>query len=519
METNVERRFRRGTVEMRGAGGARKIAGYGAVFYDGSAATEYELYPGAVERILEGAFGGLEGADVVSLFNHEPSLILGRTAAGTLRLEVDSRGLRYEVDLGETQVARDVREHVQRGDVSGSSFAFQAIEDRWRRENGKDVREIRRVKLFDVGPVVEPAYAATSAEARAVGSAENLREEAIRRLAEEDQAARAERRQAIERLGVLTGRGAARLERALARQVERRALGGWEHGLERRRCGEALMGLWAIEPRYLQAAWDLFAAGRYPLVRSEAEEEEPAARPAEREYALYGGVAIIRIVDHMTKRASSLGGTSTIRVRRQMRQAAADREVSAILLAIDSPGGTVAGTDDLAAEIRRTIRRGKRVHAYIEDLGASAAYWAASQALRISAGPMAEVGSIGVLAIVYDLSKQFHDAGIRVEVVSTGPRKGDFAPGAVVTDEALSSLRRSVEEHGEHFVAAVARGRRVSPEKVREWATGEVWGAETAREMGLIDALERFDDAVDAVRHQAALDRAEKEGDGEPDAS
>jgi HK97 family phage prohead protease len=151
----------------RAEGQPPRISGYASVFYDGTANTEYQLWEGVVERIMPGTFDrALQHDDVRALFNHDPSDVLGRTAAKTLRLSVDKFGLAYSVDLGDTQAARDVLEYIRRGDVTGSSFSFEVTDETEARENGKRVFEIRGVKLWDVGPVTFPAYTATTAEAR-----------------------------------------------------------------------------------------------------------------------------------------------------------------------------------------------------------------------------------------------------------------------------------------------------------------------------------------------------------------
>lgn len=146
-----------------------KVVGYAARFYDAAdPGTEFELWKGTVERILPGAFArAIREDDVRALFNHESSAVLGRNKASTLRLEEDEKGLRYEIDLGDTTVAEDVRKHLKRGDVTGSSFAFIITDEDVKKEGGKRVREVRGVRLFDVGPVTFPAYPATEAKVRA----------------------------------------------------------------------------------------------------------------------------------------------------------------------------------------------------------------------------------------------------------------------------------------------------------------------------------------------------------------
>ena len=152
--------------------GGDTVTGYAAVFYrEGNTETEFSPLPGIAERIAPGAFDSVlaQGEDVRALFNHDPSNVLGRSVSGTLRLRVDDIGLRYEIDLPNTTGGRDLAESIKRGDVSGSSFGFTIAEggQRWFRDNGVDIREVRNVaRLQDVGPVTYPAYTATSTAIR-----------------------------------------------------------------------------------------------------------------------------------------------------------------------------------------------------------------------------------------------------------------------------------------------------------------------------------------------------------------
>lgn len=157
----------------RAEDGRTTIKGYGAVFYrDDDQGTEFELWPGLVERIMPGAFDKvIDGADVRSMFNHDPNQILGRTKNRTLRLSVDSVGLRYEVDLPDTQTGRDIARSVERGDVDGSSFWFQIADGGTtkRKDGDQEIWEIRELSnLLEVGPVTMPAYKATSAAMRSM---------------------------------------------------------------------------------------------------------------------------------------------------------------------------------------------------------------------------------------------------------------------------------------------------------------------------------------------------------------
>lgn len=161
------------------ADGKSVITGYAAVFYDpADPGTEYRMYSDMVERIMPGAFDkALREDDVRGLFNHDDSLILGRVKAGTMRLSVDRKGLKYEIDPPDTQCGRDVMESLRRGDVTGSSFMFRPVSNTYRDVDGLYIIERNEVKLFDVGPVAFPAYESTEAGVRTVADQEAVRRE------------------------------------------------------------------------------------------------------------------------------------------------------------------------------------------------------------------------------------------------------------------------------------------------------------------------------------------------------
>lgn len=163
------------TVEDRDGEGA-VITGYASVFYvPDDRGTEYQLFPDLKERIMPRAFNRAlqEKHNAAALFNHEPNFILGRVASGTLRLSKDQRGLRYEVKPPASR--SDVVESIRRGDVSGSSFGFRVLEQKFRTEEGVDIREIHSVELLDVSPVVYPAYQGTTTAIRSAEDAGEVR--------------------------------------------------------------------------------------------------------------------------------------------------------------------------------------------------------------------------------------------------------------------------------------------------------------------------------------------------------
>lgn len=179
---SAERRFnsKGGPVKVQTrAEGGKMIVGYAAVFYrESDPGTEYELWDDMVERIMPGAFDRAlrEKDDARGLFNHDWNWVLGRVGAGTVRLSVDEIGLRYEIDVPDTQAGRDVLVLVERGDIPGSSFAFLSERTIWAEEGELSIREVYACRVFDVGPVLYPAYEATTTGVRSE-NAKRIREE------------------------------------------------------------------------------------------------------------------------------------------------------------------------------------------------------------------------------------------------------------------------------------------------------------------------------------------------------
>ena len=170
----TERRTNEAGIEVRAEeDGSKVIRGLAAVHYDGTERTEFVINSGRFtfrERIMPGAFdAAITRDDVYAAVNHDPSQLLGRNTSGTLRLSVDPAGLRYEIDAPDTQAGRDAVTSINRGDMTGSSFAFRVRKteagepgERWITEGDTDIREVLNVDLVDVAPVTSPAYKATN---------------------------------------------------------------------------------------------------------------------------------------------------------------------------------------------------------------------------------------------------------------------------------------------------------------------------------------------------------------------
>ena len=147
------------------------ISGYAAVFNKkslpiGSMGFREIVAPGAFKETIQ-------TADVRALFNHDPSMVLGRTRNNTLTLEEDSKGLRVAITPPDTTWANDLRTQIKRRDITQMSFGFEMVDDSWEGEDTKSpVRTLRKVNLFDVSPVTFPAYPQTSVKARSMTDTE-----------------------------------------------------------------------------------------------------------------------------------------------------------------------------------------------------------------------------------------------------------------------------------------------------------------------------------------------------------
>jgi signal peptide peptidase SppA len=263
------------------------------------------------------------------------------------------------------------------------------------------------------------------------------------------------------------------------------------------------MGAWAIMPSVLESAVAAYIDGRLPLAYAEGEKPDGNTTP----YAVEDGVAIISIDGPMMKGASKFGGNSTLHTRQRIREAMGDDAVKAALIRVDSPGGHVAGTQELFQDIRR-LAHNKPTHAFIEDLGASAGYWAAAGASSISANEMAQVGSIGVYALLVDDSGAMDKRGIKVHKVATGDLKGGATRGVSVTDDIREEAVRMVNAMGAAFFSAVRQQRTITDDNWEAISRGGIFTAREAVANGLIDRVESIDEAFASLRDKAKAQRA-----------
>jgi protease-4 len=207
-------------------------------------------------------------------------------------------------------------------------------------------------------------------------------------------------------------------------------------------------------------------------------------------------VALIHIDGVIAGTSGSLTGASVTpeSILAQLKQADEDSSIKAILLRVDSPGGTVAASEEIATEVGRAT---KPVVVSIGDAGASGAYMISSQSDWIVAGPGSDVGSIGVILEVPDLETLLNKLGVKFAVIHAGKYKDIGSPYRSLTATETKMLQEQVDIAYGQFIDLVAKGRKMPASKVRELATGMAWAGSQAKTYGLVDQIGTYNDALD----------------------
>jgi signal peptide peptidase SppA len=213
-----------------------------------------------------------------------------------------------------------------------------------------------------------------------------------------------------------------------------------------------------------------------------------------------GGVAVIPVYGVIAPRANALlsmsGGTSFDALGEQLAAAVKDPKVSTIVLDVDSPGGSVAGATEFAAQLREA-RAKKPIIAQAQFKMGSAAYWLAANATKIHAAPSALVGSIGVYTIHDDISKALATEGVTRTYIAAGKHKVDGNEVTPLTDDVLAVLRGPIDASYRQFLADIAKGRGVPIATVRDgYGEGKTVTAADALSLGMIDGIQTLEDTL-----------------------
>lgn len=245
--------------------------------------------------------------------------------------------------------------------------------------------------------------------------------------------------------------------------------------------------------------------------KASKEESEPKAGPRDG-VQMVGRVAVVPVMGVLAQRMGMMGqmsgGTSTEQLGATIDNLVADRGVKAILLNIDSPGGSVFGIPELGAKIL-VGRDEKKIVAFANSTAASAAYWLASQCSEIVVTTGGRVGSIGVIAAHTDESKAEEMQGIKTTYITAGKFKGEGMKP--LTDDSQAAMQAEVNTLYDSFVAAVAKGRGVTANRVEsDFGQGRMKFAKDAVESGMADRVATLEQTLrrmggdDAARGAAA---------------
>jgi len=208
-----------------------------------------------------------------------------------------------------------------------------------------------------------------------------------------------------------------------------------------------------------------------------------------------------------------LGGLKSVttpnRVKEELEKAAKDSHIKAVVLKINSPGGTVSASDVVLHELQ-AFKAEKRVPvvACLTGLATSGGYYVAQAADTIIAYPTCVTGSIGVLAMKLNLKGLMDKVGVESDLVKSGSWKDFWSPFRPASPKEKEMMQAVIDHFYQGFTAVVAEGRKLNTQEVRRVADGRIFTADQALDQGLVDRLGYLDDALKEARRQAGLEEA-----------
>jgi len=214
-------------------------------------------------------------------------------------------------------------------------------------------------------------------------------------------------------------------------------------------------------------------------------------------------VVVVRLTGSIMEMGGGFldGGITPDYVYRQLDKAAEDPSIEGVVLRVESPGGSIAASQNIAAMIRDFE---KPIVVSMADMAASGGYYISAPAQGIVAHPGTATGSIGVISSVMDLEGLYEKLGIKVETVKSGQHKDMFSRS--LTDEEREIMQNISDEAYHQFINDVAEGRDMDPDEVRELATGELFLGTQAKELGLVDKLGGVEEAIDYLAEMNELE-------------
>ncbi len=215
------------------------------------------------------------------------------------------------------------------------------------------------------------------------------------------------------------------------------------------------------------------------------------------------------IVEQPRSLWSLKSATRPDRVKEELEKAAKDKHIKALVLRINSPGGTVSAADVIFHEIKAfKEEHDLPVVASLQGLATSGGYYVAQAADAIVAYPTCITGSIGVIAMKFNLKGLMDKVGVDNEVVKTGEWKDFWSPFRPATPEEKRMMETVIGDFHRRFVEVVATGRKLDTAAAKRLADGRIYSAAQARELKMVDCLGYLDDAIKLAKEQAGLEEA-----------
>ncbi len=203
-----------------------------------------------------------------------------------------------------------------------------------------------------------------------------------------------------------------------------------------------------------------------------------------------------------TQAKGTVGGDTTSAL---LRQARLDDQVKAVVLRVDSPGGSAFASEVIRNEVEALQAAGKPVVVSMSSLAASGGYWISANASQIIAQPTTLTGSIGIFSVLTTVEKGINSLGIHADGIGTSPLSGTgFMTG--ISDDAKQLIQMNIEHGYQRFINLVSEGRNIDLEKIDKLAQGHVWTGSDAKKLGLVDRIGDFDDAVQVAAELADLE-------------
>ena len=198
----------------------------------------------------------------------------------------------------------------------------------------------------------------------------------------------------------------------------------------------------------------------------------------------------------------TIGGDSLSEL---IRQARIDKDIKAVVLRVDSPGGSVAASEEIYRELQALRAAGKPLVVSMGDLAASGGYYISAPATQIWASPATLTGSIGIFAVIPTINQTLSKVGISVDGIGTTPLAGSLTIDRPLSKEASELVQSQIDRGYQQFVDRVASGRRETPQQIDAIGQGRVWAGADARRIGLVDRLGTLEDAVKAAAQFAKV--------------